>query len=82
MCQPAPDRPSYTIVLLLECWGAICTHTTDLMIDGLQLRGGRSVIQPRSPPRRAKDVQYALLFPKQAQAPNWSTLIRAMSFLK
>ncbi|KAL4972674.1 hypothetical protein BDW66DRAFT_143766 [Aspergillus desertorum] len=39
MCQPAPDRPSYTMVLPLKCWGAICTHTVDLMIDSLQLRG-------------------------------------------
>lgn len=35
----APDRRSYTILILLECWGASCAHTIDLMIYRAQLRG-------------------------------------------
>lgn len=37
--QAAPDRGSYTIVVLLECRGASCAHTIDLMIYRAQLRG-------------------------------------------
>ncbi|KAL4912023.1 hypothetical protein BDW62DRAFT_35642 [Aspergillus aurantiobrunneus] len=54
------------------------------MIDRLQLRG-RSVRQPRAPPRCAKGVQYApstRTSPNRAEASNWNAPMKVASFLR